>query len=195
MEDAADHERARKRRLRILLFVAIDVLVVGIVFAFVLGGADDDESRARRARLPAFVAEREQRELAPVFERWADEYDVSVTLLEALAWRESRWDNTVRSPAGAIGIGQLLPETAAFVARELIGEELDPTEANDNIRLSAQYLRALIERFERDVSTALAAYLQGSTSVEANGVSPKTAAYVEEVLALRDDFAAARRPD
>jgi soluble lytic murein transglycosylase-like protein len=114
-------------------------------------------------------------------------------LVQALGWRESRWDNSLRSAAGAIGIGQLLPETVAFVSDELIGEELDPARPGDNIRIMTRYLRSLIDRFGGDTTLGLSAYLQGATSVVQNGVSRQTADYVGDVLALRDSFAEARR--
>lgn len=131
----------------------------------------------------------------PAFERAARAERLPVALLEALAWRESQWDSAaVNVESGALGIGQLLPETATFVATELLGDpDLDPTDAQDNIRLTARYLRALIERFNGDVATGVAAYLQGSTSVADDGVSTQTADYVAEIMTLRDEFAAAAR--
>lgn len=192
-------ERGRRRlrwRRLILLLVLVDlviVLAVGAVLFSVDGDGDgDDEGGKQSPDLPAFVADPERRALAPTFERWADAYGVSPALVEALAWRESQWDNSLRSPAGAMGIGQLLPETTAFVADELIGAPLDPTKPRDNIRLTTRYLRSLLDRYDGHVRTALAAYLQGATSVSSEGVTPQTAAYVREVLALRDQFARAR---
>ena len=71
--------------------------------------------------------------------------------------------------------------------------DLDPTDAQDNIRLTARYLRALIERFGGDVPTGIAAYLQGSSSVANDGVTAQTAAYVDQILTLQDEFADAAR--
>jgi len=193
LEAAAAREHVRRRRRRVLVIVATDLLITALVVGFLLRPGDDDETLHRRPGLPAFVVDPHRQALAPVFERWAGEYGVPVALLEALTWRESQWDNRVRSDSGAIGIGQLLPQTAAFVAAELIREPLDPAKPRDNIRLTARYLRALVDRFGGKTRTALAAYLQGSTSVVDTGVTPQTAAYVRQILVLRDAFADARR--
>ena len=98
--------------------------------------------------------------------------------------------------SGATGIGQLLPATATFVATELLGEPtLDPTNGPDNIRLMARYVRALTERFGGDTRLALAAYLQGSTSVDNDGVSAQTEDYLADIEEIGQRFAAARRGD
>jgi soluble lytic murein transglycosylase-like protein len=112
-----------------------------------------------------------------------------------LAWRESRWRAEALNPeSGAVGIGQLLPETAAFVAGELLGDPtLDPADPEDNIRMMARYLRAQVESFHGDRRLALAAYLQGSTSVRDDGVSTTTAAYLADITEIRERFEAAVR--
>jgi len=182
------------RRRRLFVALAGFLLVVGVVAVASLGGGDAEPRRARAAGLPAFVHDPTRRALAPAFERAAHDEQLPVALLEALAWRESQWDAAaVNAESGAVGIGQLLPETATFVATELLGEpDLDPVDAEDNIRLTARYLRGLIERFDGDVPTAVAAYLQGSTSVANDGVSAQTADYVDDIMMLRREFAAAR---
>jgi soluble lytic murein transglycosylase-like protein len=149
-----------------------------------------EDTAAAPAPLPAFVPDG-RRHLDPVFGRWADEYRVPVTLVEALAWHESEWDNTVVSPAGAIGIGQLLPETAATIAGQL-GEDLSPSDPEENIQMTASYLANLVEQYQGDTRTALAAYAQGSTSIAADGITPETNAVVDSVLELQQEFAAAR---
>jgi LysM repeat protein len=126
--------------------------------------------------------------LMPLFDRWAAEYGVSPSLLKALAWMESGWQASVVSPSGAIGIGQLLPDTAAFVAGTLIGVPLDPFAADDNIRMSARFLAQLLNLTNGDVNMALAGYYQGLTSVRRDGMKATTAAYVNVILALQARF-------
>ena len=92
------------------------------------------------------------------------------------------------SPSGAIGIGQLLPTTAAFVAGVLIGAPLDPYVADDNIRMSARFLSHLLTLTNGDVNMALAGYYQGLTSVRRDGMKATTAAYVNVVLVLQGRF-------
>ncbi len=146
-------------------------------------------SPAPRASEPAVAAAapRPPAELAASFERWANEYGVPVSLLEALTWHESRWQPTAVSEAGAIGLGQLMPATAAAVARS-IGEELDPWHADDNVRMSAHLLGTLLTSARGDERTALAGYAQGAASVERDGMTSTTRQYVEEILTLHDQF-------
>ena len=126
--------------------------------------------------------------LMPLFDLWAAEYGVSPSLLKALAWMESGWQASVVSPSGSIGIGQLLPDTAAFVAGTLIGVPLDPFVADDNIRMSARFLAQLLNLTNGDVNMALAGYYQGLTSVRRDGMKATTAAYVNVILALQARF-------
>ena len=141
------------------------------------------------ARLPKeLLSFPERLALLPSFDRWAAQYAVPPSLLKALAWMESGWQATVISPSGAIGIGQLLPSTAAFVAGVLIGAPLDPYLADDNIRMSARFLSHLLTLTNGDVNLALAGYYQGLTSVRRDGMKPTTAAYVNVVLALQGRF-------
>lgn len=138
-------------------------------------------SRLRRS--PARLA------LVPHFRHWAEANGLPADLLMATTWLESGWQNGVVSRAGARGIGQLMPGTAAFIRDELIGvPTLDPGDPVDNIRMSARYLRWLLSRVDGDVRTALAGYYQGPASVAAVGAKPGTVVYVDGVLALRRHF-------
>jgi transglycosylase-like protein with SLT domain len=187
----------RRRRLLTALgiLVVIDVIIATVVIIGfgVLDGSDETAPPVTRT-VPAFV-EPEKRHLVGAFTRAAKESHVPVALVEALAWRESRWRAEALNPAsGATGIGQLLPATSTFVATELLHEpKLDPAIAVDNIRLTARYMRALIERFDGNTRLGVAAYLQGSTSVANSGVSSQTAAYLDDIAVLRKRFDAAAR--
>jgi N-acetylmuramoyl-L-alanine amidase len=125
----------------------------------------------------------------PLFDRWAAAYGVEAELLKAVAWRESRWRADARSHKGAVGIGQLLPSTATWTSRELIGTGLDIWDPEDNIRMSARYLRWLIEQSAGDEAAALAAYYQGISSVR-RGWYIDTSEYVADIFALRPRFRA-----
>lgn len=141
--------------------------------------------------LPArLLASPRRMALIPHFRRWASANGIDPALLMAITWHESGWQNDVVSSVGAVGIGQLLPSTARFVATELIGRpDLDPRVAGDNIRLSARYVRFLLARYEGDVGLALAGYFQGPGSIARRGVLPVTREYIQVVRALRGRFA------
>lgn len=126
--------------------------------------------------------------LIDVFHRWADAYQLSRSLLQALAYVESSWRVDARSPSGAVGLCQLLPSTAAWVASTLLGgASLDVTRAEDNVQLGARYLRYLIDVLGNE-SEGVAAYYQGPGSVRRDGVSAAGAAYVDRVAAARPWF-------
>ena len=130
----------------------------------------------------------ERAALEPLFARWATEYDVPPALLEAVCWHESRWRADARSEDGAIGLCQLLPDTAAWVADRLLDTPLDPWVVDDNVRMSARFLRWLLDRTGEDHAQTLASYYQGHRSVADRGWYGDTIRYVDSVLALRWRF-------
>jgi len=103
---------------------------------------------------------------------------ISDALLAALVWQESRWNPAAVSAKGAVGLAQLMPETA----REL---GIDPRDPNANLAGGARYLRQLLDSFGGNVEKALAAYNAGPARVvRANGIPaiPETRAYVASVV-------------
>ncbi len=144
---------------------------------------------ARYPNLPRSISDNPERlALVASFERWGAHYGVSPDLLMAVAYQESGWQSQVISNKGAIGVGQILPGTATWIAEDLIGEPgLDPYDPDDNIRMSARFILWLIA-FHGDEATALAGYYQGPTSVSTRGNFPQTDVYVASVTAARVRF-------
>jgi N-acetylmuramoyl-L-alanine amidase len=140
--------------------------------------------------LPARLAASPQRlAYIPLFKKWAAANGLPADLLMATTWLESGWQNHVVSSVGAVGIGQLMPETTTFICRDLIGiPRLDPNVPENNIRMSARFLRFLLEKTGGDARMALAGYYQGLRSVRTVGMYPGTVLYVDGVLALRSRF-------
>ena len=134
--------------------------------------------------------------LRPIFEKWAEEYGVPVALLEADLWQESNWDNGAVSPDGAVGIGQLLPETTDFINEELLDEDdddaLDPTVPEENIQLAARYFDYLLEQTGDDWAATLAAYFSGLSAAEARPWDTATLDYITGAMSLYPDFAESR---
>jgi N-acetylmuramoyl-L-alanine amidase len=141
------------------------------------------------ARLPARLRLAPERlMLIPIFQRWSAEYGLDTGLLMSLTWLESGWQNGVVSPVGAIGIGQLLPDTVDFLATEVMHQRLDPADPESNIRMSARYLKWLLDQTRGDVPQALAAYYQGLRAVNERGVLPESSVYVSTVLTIADRY-------
>ncbi len=95
-------------------------------------------------------------------------YDLSPDLLDALVRSESGYDPKARSAAGAIGLTQLMPATAAALG-------VDPWDPSQNLMGGAAYLRAQLDRFDGAVDLALAAYNAGPTRVARAGGVPAIA--------------------
>ena len=129
-----------------------------------------------------------RRALGPRFEAAARKHGVSADLLKAVAWQESGWQNDKVSSTNARGIGQLMPDTVAFVNERLLGATLDPGRPEHNIEMSARFLRYLLDATGGDVTMAVASYYQGLASVRRDGALEVTEQYVANVLALRAKF-------
>jgi len=126
--------------------------------------------------------------LVPSFDRWSDTYRVPRSLMKGLGYVESSWRADALSSAGAVGIGQLMPDTSAWLAVYIIGDpSLDPRKPDDNIRMSARYIRWLIDQLGNEYS-AIAAYYQGIGTVQRDGIQPGSHAYVARVQSARAAF-------
>ena len=121
----------------------------------------------------------------PIFERWSATYGVPSDLLMAMTWLESGWQQGRVSSTGAVGVGQIMPATTAWMRDHIIREPLDATVVDDNIRMSARFLRWLLDRNGGDVRLALAGYYQGPGSVASRGLLPETERYVADIASLR----------
>jgi soluble lytic murein transglycosylase-like protein len=91
------------------------------------------------------------------------------------------------SRAGAIGVGQLLPETAEWLAAMMDEPGLDPTSKDDNVRLSARLLRFLLDE-TGSPKRALAAYYQGIGALLRDGVSDGGARYARIIISRQSWF-------
>lgn len=111
--------------------------------------------------------------------RIANEYQVDPHLITAIIHSESNFNHQAISPKGALGLMQVMPQTAQrFGFKELFDPE-------NNIRAGTAYLKWLLLRFNDDVTLAVAAYNAGENAVlRYKGVPPykETQNYVAKVL-------------
>lgn len=121
----------------------------------------------------------------PVIEQVAQKYQLDPKLLHAIVRAESAYDPNAVSPKGAVGLMQLMPETAA---RYGIHDRYDPFK---NVEAGARYLRDLLAAF-RDIRLAVAAYNAGEGAVRkyGNQIPPylETREYVARVLRFYENL-------
>ena len=114
--------------------------------------------------------------------RAATDYHLDPALLHALIATESAYRANAVSNKGALGLMQLMPETARQYGVS------DPFNPEQNIRAGAQHLNSLLLRFGNDLNLALAAYNSGEANVVKYGgrIPPffETTAYVPKVIGL-----------
>ena len=117
-------------------------------------------------------------DLAHVIHAAAAKYAVDPKLVSAVAEVESGGNQNAVSPAGAVGVMQLMPETAAALG-------VNPYNMESNVEGGAKYLREMLDTFDGDVKKAVAAYNAGPNAVKAYGGIPpyaETQNYVTSVL-------------
>lgn len=119
-------------------------------------------------------------DLATMVQEAARDQNVDARLVNAVAQAESGGDQSAVSPVGAIGVMQLMPDTAASLG-------VNPYDEKQNVEGGAKYLREMLDAFGGDVRKAVAAYNAGPAAVKAYGGVPpyrETQDYVSKVLDL-----------
>ena len=125
------------------------------------------------------------KEVEDAVERYAWQFQLHPALLLAVIKAESDFNPTVISRAGAVGLMQLIPETAI---RHGVHNLYD---TGDNIRGGARHLRYLLDRFNGNVRLAVAAYNAGERRVERYRAIPpyqETRDYVRKVMIYYKEF-------
>ncbi len=181
---------AVRRRRRVAALVAFVVVVAG-AFAVVMPVAD---RAVQEVTLPLRHDD--------IIRQQARDKDLDPALIAAVIYAESRFRDAT-SPAGARGLMQVTPDTAAVIARRSGGTaftEADLASPQINIAYGSYHLRWLLDRYDGDAALAVAAYNAGEGNVDrwitegrAEGAAipfPETRAYVARVLGAREAYRA-----
>ncbi len=117
--------------------------------------------------------------------KYAKEVKQSPYLFLSLIREESHFDKNAKSPAGAVGLSQIMPATAKFIEKREITKQalLDPDE---NIRIGLNYFNYLVDYYQNNEYLAILAYNAGPGSIDKWTVNPEIAnedidAFVENV--------------
>lgn len=142
------------------------------------------EERKSQVDYDEFAANKKK--FSATIEFYASRYSLPISLLHAVITAESAYDPNAISRAGAVGLMQLMPETAK---RYGVSNRRNPS---DNVNGGTRYLRDLLRMFNNNVVLALAAYNAGEGAVKKHGnkVPPynETRNYVKKVIAYYQEY-------
>jgi beta-lactamase class A/LysM repeat protein len=124
-----------------------------------------------------------------LLERLAEAYDVDVALVEAMAWQENGGKPLPLSDPRALGLLQVTGAAFDHVEQSIVKRQLDRARVEDNAEAGVAYIATLVRwAGAGGDAKALAAFIQGPGSIQANGVRPATEQLVTAILALRDQL-------
>jgi N-acetylmuramoyl-L-alanine amidase len=141
---------------------------------------------AQRAPQPSAPPPADSSSIEASLGNHAVSHGVDPSLVKAVAFLESGWQQDAVSSAGAIGVMQLMPDTADYINGSLGGHGLDPRIADHNVHLGVMYLRHLIQTMGSE-ERALAAYYTGPGNVGTK-LDRTQRWYVGQVMSLRERY-------
>jgi soluble lytic murein transglycosylase len=175
-----------------MLLVTVAVVVVGVLLAMPLA-----KKAVNELSLPLHYQD--------VIRQQAAEKHLDPALVAAVIYAETKFDART-SPAGALGLMQIEPQTAQFLARRSGAQNFTTADLGTpqvNIAYGSYYLRYLLDEYHGNTDLALAAYNGGEANVDrwvaqarATGTGftiddipfPETRDYVKRVLSARKDY-------
>lgn len=127
-------------------------------------------------------------ELEALIEEMSAADGVDPNLVKALAWVESSWRQDAVSPVGAVGVMQVMPDTAAWLESDVFGYPLnEDTSVYDNVKAGVKLLSILRDATGQD-ELAVASYYQGQGVTDSGVMYDDTRAYVATVLLVKSRF-------
>ena len=160
-EDNDFYRRVRQRRQETnRRFAAFFLGVVILCMAFSFFFAMQSESMQRQYIYPY--------PYRSIVEHYAAKYKVDSSLVAGMILSESKFQSGAKSHRGAVGLMQLMPETALWISEQIDDKEYNPGELHEpqkNIEYGTWYIASLEKEFEGNEVLALAAYNAGRGNV------------------------------
>jgi hypothetical protein len=123
-------------------------------------------------------------DLHALADRHAETHAINPALVRAVIQAESAWNTRAISSKGALGLMQLMPQTASELG------VVDPFDPAQNIKAGVRYLKRLLDRYDGNAELALAAYNAGPGAVDKYGrtIPPyrETRAYVRKIVSVTE---------
>lgn len=141
------------------------------------------EATANYSPSPAIVSTGDNYE--ELIQNVSGRHSLDADLIRAVIKAESGFNSNARSHKGAMGLMQLMPDTARLL------NVFEPYDPYHNVDGGVRYLKMLLGRYQGDVSLSLAAYNAGSGAVDKHGGIPpyaETREYVRRVLQYWDQY-------
>lgn len=118
----------------------------------------------------------------------ANRYRVPAAFALAVAWQESGWQQGVVSSAGAVGVMQLMPDTADWVGDAMLGATVKIGDTRSNVRAGVRLLAHYLDRYGGDRDRVLAAYYQGQSATDHHGIFAVSRRYIASIKVLERIF-------
>jgi soluble lytic murein transglycosylase-like protein len=122
----------------------------------------------------------------------AHDQGVDPNLLLAVSYWESSWRPDAVSSEGAIGLLQVMPNTAAVAGPRFLGRAVNLQDPMDNAEMGAALLKDLLDKY--DARTALAAYYQGEPALFSGRYAADTWRYADGIISLTRQIAGGQGP-
>jgi hypothetical protein len=130
-----------------------------------------------------YLSRNDAYEIATAIVNVSNTYKVNYKVIAALVAIESRYNTKIKSPSGAMGLGQLMPATARTLSVN------NPFDTLDNLDGTVRLVRNYLEKFDGDINFALGAYKKGCGSIEKSGISQaSTIDYIQNIRKVFDQI-------
>jgi soluble lytic murein transglycosylase-like protein len=146
---------------------------------------NDFKIKESKFKFPPFKGKKGEHIFHPIIDKASEKHNIDPALIKAVIMAESSYNPRAVSPKGAIGLMQLMPNTAESLG---VANSYNPEQ---NVQGGTKYLRKLIDQLDGDIKLALAAYNAGLARVKKhNGIPPfkDTEYYVHKVYHYYDFY-------